>query len=54
MDCRRLGAIALKAPIIMPMDDGFAKPQTAKVAIDALLAYKKDEECFYSCIEIIL
>lgn len=36
MDCRRLGAIAERAPIMIPMELGFANPQTAKVAIDAL------------------
>lgn len=40
IDCRRFGAIADKAPIIMPMELGFANPQTAKVAIEALLACK--------------
>lgn len=32
---RRSGANALKAPIMIPIDDGLAKPQMAKVAIAA-------------------
>lgn len=33
MDGRRSGARALSAPIIMPIELGFAKPQIAKVAM---------------------
>uniref|UniRef100_A0A1A9WK10 Uncharacterized protein n=1 Tax=Glossina brevipalpis TaxID=37001 RepID=A0A1A9WK10_9MUSC len=39
----RLGAIALKLPIKIPMELGFAKPQMANVAMPALRA------CFFLC-----
>lgn len=35
IDGRLSGAKALKAPIMMPIDDGLANPQMAKVAIAA-------------------
>lgn len=37
MSCRREGSSELNAPIIMPMEDGLAKPHKANVAIPELL-----------------
>lgn len=41
IETRRVEAIALKAPIIIPIELGLANPQMANVAIDALLAWKE-------------